>query len=230
MRALAVLVAAVVALAVASVGQSSATTTTSPVGSPEPWVLSLPGHPDVRFSAYDFRRDGFGAVDWPVEFVFHGNATIDKIADALCHQTSDPWRYCDQGGPMHLFIDGSFAANSGQKRFREDCQLNQFTAHIRLYEAKGDAADGDFGTVVIGTTHLDYEDHSGCSGRIHGYPDIAQAWFDEALSQIPGWQVTPDAWDLGNGSDEYAILRDLSGALVPHVYGHDSKATDVVVP
>ena len=62
------------------------------------------------------------------------------------------------------------------------------------------------------------------------YPDIAQAWFDEALSQIPGWKVTPDAWDLGNGSDEYAILRDLSGVLVPHVYGHDSKATDVVVP
>jgi hypothetical protein len=189
----------------------------------------------VRFSAYDFRQDGFGAVDWPAEFVFHGDVTIDKIADALCHTTPDPWRYCASGGPMHLFVafgDGStevteFAANSGVKRFKADCQSTQFTAHMRLYSTKETTS---LGSVVIGTAHLDFEDHAGCSGRIHGYPDIAQQWFDEALSRITGWQVTRDAWDLGNASDDYIILRDLSGALVPHVYGHDSRATDVVVP
>jgi hypothetical protein len=228
-----------VALALVSIAATTTSTpTTSPVGAAEPWVLSLPGHPDIRFSAYDFRQDGFGAVDWPAEFVFHGNVTIDKIADALCHTTPDPWRYCDSGGPMHLFVSvgsGSsqvteFAANSGVKRFEADCQSTRFTAHMRLYTAKGNAGDASLGSVVIGTAHLDFEDHAGCSGRIHGYPDIAQQWFNEALSHVPGWQVTPDAWDLGNGSDDYIILRDLSGALVPHVYGHDAKATDVVVP
>jgi len=72
--------------------------------------------------------------------------------------------------------------------------------------------------------------HRDEAGRIHGYPDIAEAWFLEAMSQIPGWQVTPDSWDLGNASDSYVILRDLSGTLTPHEYGHDSKATDVVIP
>lgn len=206
----------------------SSTPATSPRDSAQPWVLSLPGHPDVRFSAYDFRQDGFGAVDWPAEFVFHGNATVGKIHDALCHQTKDPWSYCDAGGPMHLFNGESFDANSGVKRFREDCQTNSFTAHMRLYEVK-DPSD-ELGTVVVGTAHLDYEDHAGCSGRIHGYPDIAEAWFLEAMSQIPGWTITKDAWDLGNASDSYVILRDLGGVLVPHEYGHDSKATDVVIP
>ena len=227
MKLVALLVAAVVALGTAASTPPS-TPISSPRESPEPWVLSLPGHPDVRFSAYDFRQDGFGAVDWPVEFVFHGNATVEKIHEALCHETSDPWTYCDAGGPMHLFDGTGFDANSGVKRFREDCQKNTFTAHMRLYEVKDPSSE--LGTVVVGTAHLDYEDHAGCSGRIHGYPDIAEAWFLEAMSQIPGWQVTPDSWDLGNASDSYVILRDLSGTLTPHEYGHDSKATDVVIP
>ncbi len=236
-RLLAASVSALVLLAVAPAATGATTPPTAPVGAAEPWVLSLPGEPGVRFSAYDFRQDGFGAVDWPVEFVFHGNASIEKITDALCHTSPDPWRYCNEGGPMFLFASASaagqpseFVANSGLKRFREDCSSTAFTAHMRMYPVKDADASGSLGSVVIATAHLDFEDHAGCSGRIHGYPDVAEQWFIEALSHVPGWQVTPGAWNLGNGSDSYVIMRDLHGALVPHEYGHDDLATDVVVP
>ena len=55
MKLVALLVAAVVAL-----GTAASSAPSTPINSPreasEPWVLSLPGHPDVRFSAYDFRQ------------------------------------------------------------------------------------------------------------------------------------------------------------------------------
>ena len=233
-------VVAVVALAAAGTAHGATPPPSSPPSPPpsaaDQWVLSLPGDPSVRFSAYDFRQDGFGAVDWPVEFVFRGNATVEKVTDALCQQTTAPWRYCNDGGPMHLFVSGGtgefsgFVANSGLKRFREDCSSEGFTAHMRIYTPSSGLRSDTLGSVVIATAHLDFEDHAGCSGRIHGYPDLAQQWFDEALSHVPGWTVTPGAWNLGNGSDSYVIIRDLHGSLVPHVYGHDDRATDVVVP
>jgi hypothetical protein len=228
-RAIAVLVALV---GVFAAGTAAAAPPQPTTGTAPKWLTTLPGD-KVQFSAFDFRQDDFGPVDWPVEFVFRGNATPAKIADALCHQTADKWHYCNEGGPMHLFQDDEsftgFVANSGLKRFREDCQSMAFTAHMRMY-APHDGLASTYGSLVIATTHLDFEDHTGCSGRIHGDPDIAEQWFITALSTIPGWTVTPHRWDLGNGSDAYVIMRDLGGALVPHVYGHDAFATDVVVP
>jgi len=207
------------------------------------WITQLPGdeHP---FSIYDFRQDGFGGVDWPVTFIFDGKATIDKVRAGLCDGTRHAWKYCDGGGPMYFF-DGTalaggtgdlFVSDSGKKRFNENCSSLTFTAHVRLYAAKDGSAPGTaftsekYGNVVVGTTHLDFEDHSGCSARIHGYPDVAQAWFTEAMKTIAGWEVHPDAFDLGNGSDDYVIMRELSGNLTPHVYGNDGKATEVVIP
>jgi hypothetical protein len=98
-----------------------------------------------------------------------------------------------------------------------------------MYAPEG-GVKSTYGSVVIATAHLDFEDHTGCTGRIHGDPDVAEQWFITALSTIPGWTVTPHKWDLGNSSDSYVIMRDLHGALVPHVYGSDGFATDVVVP
>jgi hypothetical protein len=205
--------------------------------------LTLPD--DVnQFSGYDFRQPGFGAVDWPVEFVFRGNASVEKVKEGLCHGTENAWKYCDEGGPMYLYADEAagdaaftgFVANSGVKRFEENCSTNRFTAHMRLYAPKSTSDPGQhsfdspkYGHMVIATVHLDFQDHSGCSARIHGYPDVAEQWFIEAMKTIDGWTVTPAAWDLGNASDSYVILRDLSGAQVPHVYGHDGLAADVVI-
>ncbi len=49
------------------------------------------------------------------------------------------------------------------------------------------------------------------------------------MKTIDGWTVTPKAMDLGNASDSYVVMRDLSGAKVPHVYGNDGLATQVAI-
>jgi hypothetical protein len=236
--------AALPAVATAAAPPAMAAVGASTKGDPV-WVTSLPDDAD-QFSGYDFRQDGFGSVDWPVEFVFRGNASVQKVRDGLCHGTQQAWKYCDEGGPMYLYAkedgpDGvfdGFVADSGVKRFEEDCATHTFTAHMRIYAPPskhgGDGARSfysvQYGDMVIGTTHLDFEDHAGCSGRIHGYPDVAQQWFVEAMKTIPGWKISAQGWDLGNGSDPYVIMRDLAGAMVPHVYGHDGSASDVVIP
>ncbi len=71
-----------------------------------------------------------------------------------------------------------FLSNSGLKRFAENCSTNTFTVHMRPYAPK--STDGQsfvsakYGHVVIATVHLDFQDHTGCSARIHGFPEVAE--------------------------------------------------------
>jgi hypothetical protein len=209
-------------------------------GSPVP-VVVLPGD-DRQFATYDFRQDQFGDVDWPVAFVFRGRATVAGIKHAMCKQSQHAWTYCDKGGPEFMYdaplgagpSDQRFTSDSGVKRFNEVCSTMSFTAHMRLYAlAPVDDRTGattSAGAKVVGTVHLDFDDKGGCSGRIHGYPDVAERWLLEAMQTIPGWTVTPAAWNLHTKSDPYVVLRRVSGAEVPHVYGLDGLATDVFVP
>ena len=209
------------------------------------WLMRLPGD-DNAFSNYDYRSSAFGDVDWPVEFVFRGNASTSRVKQGLCEATRGAWKYCDSGGPMYLFTDGAtrdgrlkgFVADTGVKRFSENCATKSFTAHMRIYAPSSVNDRGSsrnsfysvkYGYVVVATAHLDFEDHAGCSGRIHGYPDVAEAWFNEAMRTIPGWKIRSDAWNLGNGSVPYVVMRSLGGVEVPHFYGHDGYATDVVI-
>lgn len=237
MRALAILV-----MALSTVAPGSAPP--NEISSSRATVVTLP-HDTNMFSNYDFRQSGFGAVDWPVTFVFTGNASIQRIKDALCQQTSSAWTYCDKGGSMHLFAHASssgsafdgFLGDGGVKRFKEACSTTDFTAHMRLYappastETAGNSfASSTYGSIVIATAHLDFEDSAGCNGRIHGYPDVAEQWFVDAIQSLAGWQVRPDTFDLGNANETYVVMRELSGTEVPHVYGNDRFATEVVVP
>jgi hypothetical protein len=211
-------------------------------GSPVP-VVSLPGD-NRRFSSYDFRQDQFGDVDWPVSFIFRGNATVSSIKKGLCKHTVHAWKYCASGSPMFMFDDPfatgtsdlRFTSDSGVKRFNEQCSTTSFTAHMRLYaltppDNRLFATRPSAGTAakVVGTVHLDFDDKAGCSGRIHGYPDVAEQWFIEAMKTVPGWTLTPGAWNLHTASDPYVVLRKIGGAEVPHVYGLDGLATDVLV-
>jgi hypothetical protein len=235
----------IVALAVAGLSAPSppnphgATDVTSVVqaGSPVP-ILSLPGD-NRRFSSYDFRQDEFGDVDWPVAFIFRGNATVSSIKERLCQAPTHAWTYCDAGSLMFLFdrpppgatpTTVTFVADKGVKRFNQDCSTASFTAHIRLYPLAASSSPGSAGgAAVVGTAHLDFEDHAGCSGRIHGYPEVAEDWLVDAMTSIKGWTVTRGAWRLHNGSRPYVVLRKVAGVEVPHVYGQDGLATDVVI-
>lgn len=222
----------------ASPGPGSGTSTVrlAERDSPVP-VVALPGDPR-GFSTYDFRQQELGDVDWPVAFVFRGSVTVQDVKEALCERTTHAWKYCDSGGPMYLFDapvarsgpSSGFRADRGVKRFNENCSTTRFSGHIRLYPV-GDTDGGPSGAArVVGTVHLDFGDKGGCTGRIHGYPDVARAWFLQALQSVPGWQVTPDAWNLHNGSEPYVVQRVVAGVEVPHVYGQGNLATDVYVP
>ena len=77
---------------------------------------------DNRFSPFDFRQNGSGPTDWPVTFVFRGNATMERVKAGLCRETRHPWKYCDSGGSMYLY-----ARTGGIKRFGENwCGQRQF--------------------------------------------------------------------------------------------------------
>lgn len=233
--ALAALLAVLLASRAAGHGTTELPLVAAP-GSPVP-VVSLPGATG-SFSSYDFRQDDFGDVDWPVAFVFRGAVSAARVKDGLCEGTAGPWRYCEPGGAMFLYSRGvddarpavDFVRDRGVKRFNQDCSSTAFTAHVRLYELPRRSAPRRSGSVVVGTAHLDFADRGGCSGRIHGYPDVAQAWLTEALRTVPGWTVTPAAWDLRSRSGPYVVLRGAGGADIPHVYGQAGLATDVYVP
>jgi hypothetical protein len=242
MRLAAVLCATAIAVPSPSVSTATDVSTVAVPGSPVP-VVTLPGD-DRQFSSYDFRQDRFGDVDWPVSFVFRGNASVARIKDGLCHRSAHSWKYCTAGGPEFLFnvpvaagpSDQRFTADTGVKRFNEVCSTTSFTAHIRLYSltapddsSSASASTGVPGAKVVGTVHLDFDDKGGCTGRIHGYPDVAEQWFVDAMRTIPGWTVRPGAWDLQTATPPYVVLRKVSGVEVPHVYGMDGLATDVVL-
>jgi hypothetical protein len=230
MRLAVVLCAMAVAVPSPSVNRTTDVSTVTVPGSPVP-VVMLPGD-DRQFSSYDFRQDQFGDVDWPVSFVFRGNASVARIKDGLCKRSTHAWKYCTGGGPEYMFdaplaagpSDQRFTADRGVKRFNEVCSTTSFTAHIRLYSltAPDDRSPAPAvtrvpGAKVVGTVHLDFDDKGGCSGRIHGYPDVAEQWFIEAMRTIPGWSVRPGAWNLHTATPPYVVLRKLSGVEVPHV-------------
>lgn len=200
-------------------------------------MVHLPGD-DNQFGAYDLRQAGSGPVDWPVTFVFRGNATVERIQNGLCSETQHPWKYCDHGGSMYLFARGGTAgepfsgyiADGGLKRFGETCATNDFTAHLRIYAPAADSfTSPTYGHIVVATAHLDFQDKAGCSGRVHGYSDVAEAWFIEAMRTIPGWEVNADQVDLGNANEQFVVMRDVSGADVPHIYQSDRLATEVII-
>jgi len=202
-------------------------------------TVSLPRDPSVRFSRYDYRERNGAELDWPVTFVFTGNATVQGVKDGLCRLTRGPWHYCNTGGTMYLDVgeaDGQSVVTSdgGVKRFVQTCSTTEFTAHMRVYDPMigtngHERVSAAYGHVVVATTHLDFEDHNGCAGRIHGYSDVAEHWFIEAMKTIPNWDVHPDSINLGNGTDTYVVMRKLGGAEVPHVYSNDPLATEVVI-
>jgi hypothetical protein len=130
------------------------------------------------FWNYDFEGEQVARcnVDWPIDFIFHGNAEIDRVKNDLrtfagysCEARGD----C--GGRMHARMtdgrDFSWDADAGLKLGL--CIGNE--THIRLYAAGEldvpDAHDRMFnlrwGFYILGTAHIDNRDclPGGWAGR-----------------------------------------------------------------
>lgn len=210
------------------------------------WILQMPNQGNL-FTNYDYRQGGWGDVDWPTGFIFRGNAHVNRVKDGVCNLTNHFWKFCIAGGIPNMYVKGvppadsweGFDTDRGRKRFDQFCDSMEWTSHMRMYAPQTTNGQGggndnffsvEFGFMVVGTTHLDYQDKDGCGARQHGHTEVAENWFLGTLNGIPGWTVNPEIWGFANANGNHTIMRNLGGAMVPHTYDNNGLATEVVVP
>lgn len=210
------------------------------------WILNLQNDSNL-FTNYDYRQGGFGDVDWPTGFLFRGNANVNRVKEGVCSLTTHFWKFCIAGGTQNMYVKGvppaesweGFDTDRGRKRFEQFCNSMEWTSHMRMYapQTTNGMASGDdnffsvqYGFMVVGTTHLDYQDKDGCGARQHGFTEVGENWFLGTLNGIPGWTVAPEIWGFLNANANHTIMRNLGGAMVPHTYDNNGLATEVVVP
>lgn len=189
------------------------------------------------FWNYDFESERVGRcnVDWPIDFIFHGNAEIDRVKqDMLLFAGYSCFSRGDCGRQMHARmsdgVDMSWDADAGIKNGL--CTGNE--THLRIYAAGEldipDAHDRMFnlrwGFYVLGTSHIDNKDclPGGWSGR----SERAEGIIADAVRPI--WRVSPttdapvreDVVDLANRT----LPCRQSG---PHILCNDGRATKALV-
>jgi hypothetical protein len=178
-----------------------------------PAFLSYDGEPNLETSGRD----------WPVSLVFAGNASIAKVKSALRRVG-----LTRRGLTKHL----AYRVGAGTLRFDADaglktpCDANGTDVHVRLYapSATNRFVDPEFGSVVVGTTHLDHADGCGAPPTRFGSSEIAERRVGTLLGRR-GWRVQVDRLALGNAEP---YRRDVSDPA--HIWWGDGLATVITVP
>jgi hypothetical protein len=207
----------------------------------------------TRFTNYDYRQNGWGAVDWPTGFYFWNGATVNAVKNGICSGTTHSWKYCDVGGTMNMYVEqiynagaatgpgfAGFNQDGGRKRFSQNCGNPNWTAHMRIYgpPTYNDAFyDINKGFQVAASAHLDFEDAAGCAGRKHGWSEVGENWMIGTMNATPGWQVSYNTAGFLNANANHDQPRCLDNPWpftgctnTPHVYDNDRLATTVRVP
>ena len=177
------------------------------------------------FLAYDGAPDfSAGHRDWPVSLVFAGNATVGKIKRAL-----RAVGFTRTGHARYL----AYSSGAGSTRFDGDrglktpCGADGTDVHLRLYAptATDHFSDPEFGSVVVGTAHLDRADGCSTPPTMFGFSEEAERRIAAIVAQRLGWRVQPNRLALGNAEPYRRDTAD-SG----HVWWSDGRATLVTVP
>jgi hypothetical protein len=176
------------------------------------------------FLAYDGERSvETTGRDWPVSLIFVGHASIAKVKRAL-----------RAAGLTHRGLTKylAYRIGSGKVHFDSDhglkthCDANGTDVHVRLYAPTptNRFIDPEFGSVVVGTTHLDHAD--GCAPRptFFSSSEIAERRVARLLARR-GWRVQVDRLALGNAEP---YRRDVSDPA--HIWWSDGRATLITVP
>jgi hypothetical protein len=176
------------------------------------------------FLAYDgtasFDAEGH---DWPVSLVFSGNASVGRVKAALRRAG-----LTRRGSTQYLAyrVSGTTARFDGDSGLKGPCDANGTDLHVRLYApaAADRFVDPVFGSVVIGTTHLDRAD--GCSKppTMFGFSEEAERQV-AAIFQKRGWRVQRNHLLLDNAEP---YRRDVTDPA--HVWWGDGRATVITVP
>jgi hypothetical protein len=177
-----------------------------------------------QFFAYDGDRTlEASARDWPVSLIFAGHASVPKVKRAL--RAAGLRR---RGLTKYL----PYRLGSGKVRFDSDgglktrCDAAGTDVHVRLYAPTpaNRFVDPEYGSVVVGTTHLDHADGCAVPPTVFSSSEVAERRVARVLARR-GWRVQVDRLLLGN--DE-PYRRDVSDPA--HVWWGDGRATLIWVP
>jgi hypothetical protein len=176
-----------------------------------------------EFLAYDGdpTRETTGR-DWPVSLIFAGHASVPKVKRAL--RAAGLTR---TGHASHL----GYRQPGGRLRFDVDrglksrCDRNGSDVHVRLYAPPpaNRFIDPAYGSVVVGTTHIDRADGCSVPPTMFGFSEVAERRVGRMLARR-GWRVQPDRLALGNAEP---YRRDVSDPA--HVWWSDGRATLISV-
>ncbi len=173
---------------------------------------------------YDLTAQTMQSVDWPVDLIFWGNASVSKVSSRL------GWFW--PGSTIYAQVDdgaGPVWAGSGGRK-NTLCT----DTHYRLY-ADPDGFLTSFpasllGNYVLGTAHLD---RSECFGSASfGFNEQAEATVAARARAVWGAAaVVEDATVLPDGTPTLMLLHNqVAGTEGNHVFDNDGLPTLIRVP
>jgi len=166
---------------------------------------------------------GFDTVDWPVMFVFYGNATVAKVDAALSSRL--PIWGIDEFMNLNDGAGWQWVSNTGVKSL----SLSR-AVHLRLYAPGGQYfTNKAWGKYVLGTCHLDINELS--SSPTSGYSEDAATEIAAMCRSIWGKRnVAANSKAMGNAEPLRTEDRTKSnGDIEHHVWQSDGYATLVKV-
>lgn len=174
-----------------------------------------------KFKNYDFTSQNAGRcnIDWPVNFVFKGNADIDKVKSRM-----DGQGYLYAGSTMNAYLKDNSSwrwdQDGGKKN---DIPCFNDIEHFRIYAPPND--DSFYNTVwgyyVIGTSHIDHNE--ACPGEWFGKSERAEGRI--ASDTRDEWGSSAVNEDSANMQNHHDFRR--SG---PHILNNSGYATKVTIP
>lgn len=210
-----------VAFAVVAVGCGTPPTRGVPLHRPQLVRLSEGG---PAFLAYDGDPNlDPNRRDWPVSLVFAGRASIAKVKRALRASGLTRSGYTHylayRAGGARLRFDGDSGLKSG-------CDHDGSDVHVRLYAptATDRFIDPRFGSVVVGTAHIDRADGCSVPPTLFGFSEDAERRVATLLARRR-WQVQANRLMLGNNEP---YRRDVGDPA--HVWRSNGQATLITVP
>jgi hypothetical protein len=213
--ALSVPIAAVVAIALPAAADA-------PLRPPSLIRLSDAG---PAFLDYDGAPDlSAGGRDWAVSLIFAGHASVGKVKAAL--RTVGFTRPGNAHYLAYRTADGTLRFDS-DRGLKTPCAADGTDVHVRLYAptATDRFTDPEYGSVVVGTTHLDRADGCSTPPQLYGFSEAAERRIADTVARRLGWRVQRNHLALGNREP---YRRDITDSA--HVWWNDGRATLVTVP
>ena len=177
------------------------------------------------FLAYDGAPDFMaGGRDWPVSLIFTGHASVGAIKHVL-----RSIGFTRTGHTRYL----AYRPSSGSPRFDGDrglktpCDGDGTDVHLRLYAppATDRFSDPEYGSVVVGTAHLDRADGCSTAPTLFGFSEDAERQIADIVATRLGWRVQRSRLALGNAE---GYRRDSTDS--GRVWWSDGRATLITVP